>query len=277
MSSINISTIIKSKPFKYAFGSWSLFIIENVVLSENRAYIIKLLNDTPEEKRYRFLYSVFSTAATGLIILSYIKCRNTAPFQIVGYPSKLRVIGAFMLQSLGLIGLSQLLPKMQNPYVKIDLNTPSLDPANPPKKMRCPFDFTKHEGVRGAERISRHYGLWSLAFIGLGSALITKSIPQSVWFSMPTLMAIVGGWHHDYRFKRGIGGTMNEELYKKTSALPFVGLVFGTQEGGRIKAIRDMCSEMKGINLLGGLGVATIFALSRGRRLNRMYNTSKAN
>ena len=258
-----IFDIAKSKPFKYAIGSWSFFILENVVLSENRSTLIKYLND--DEKKYRFLYSVCSTIGTGLIVVAYLKCRHTLPFREIKYPSKINLRLAFLLQSLGFIGLSQQLPKMQNPYVKVEKNS-----ENPTGKapMRCPFDFTKHEGIRGVERISRHYGLWSLSFIGLGSALITKSIPQATWFFMPTLMALIGGLHHDSRFKRGIGGKFKEEV---NSGIPFVGLLFGKQDEGRIIAIKNMCMEIKVINLACGLGFSIILASVRRFRLIKLY------
>ena len=39
--------------------------------------------------------------------------------------------------------------------------------------------------IRGMDRITRHLGLWSFGFLGVGMAFLTPSIPLSVFYSMP--------------------------------------------------------------------------------------------
>ena len=53
----------EASTMRWAVGGWSFFIVENVVLSENRARVIALLGDDERESRYHALYGSLSTAA----------------------------------------------------------------------------------------------------------------------------------------------------------------------------------------------------------------------
>ena len=110
-------------------------------------------------------------------------------------------------------------------------------------KIRCPFDFTPPVGgLYGIDRVSRHSALWSMACVGLGQALVTPSIPLAAWMCMPTVLALVGGGHHDSRFRRGIGGTLSADYEKKTSNIPFYGMMMGDQSEYVNSCVRSCCT-----------------------------------
>lgn len=60
------------KPIKWAVGSWSFFIAENIILSENRTYIIRNICDNNDDY-YHYIYGLCSTTALGSIIYAYYK------------------------------------------------------------------------------------------------------------------------------------------------------------------------------------------------------------
>ena len=99
-------------------------------------------------------------------------------------------------------------------------------------KARCPMDFkakrdVKEGEVYGVERVSRHANLWSLASLGVGTALLTPFVVESLFFAGPIALATVGTWHQDSRFKRGMGGTLTADMESKTSNIPFAALLLG--------------------------------------------------
>eukprot|EP00551_Chaetoceros_affinis_P006486 CAMPEP_0203662576 /NCGR_PEP_ID=MMETSP0090-20130426/495_1 /ASSEMBLY_ACC=CAM_ASM_001088 /TAXON_ID=426623 /ORGANISM="Chaetoceros affinis, Strain CCMP159" /LENGTH=370 /DNA_ID=CAMNT_0050525387 /DNA_START=88 /DNA_END=1203 /DNA_ORIENTATION=+ len=132
------------KPIKWAVGSWSFFIAENVILSENRTFIIQNICDNNDDY-YHYIYGLCSTTALGSIIYAYRKQirpfsfnpqneqfllwprhtkssstgrrlttsgRNAALAAVPPLPSRLM---GFVTLSFGLGLLSQTLPKFQIP------------------------------------------------------------------------------------------------------------------------------------------------------------------
>lgn len=170
---------------------------------------------------------------------------------------------------------SQTLPKLQIPVAYVssggtteqNREAPITD-VHPEKtgqwKVQCPFDFTdskagsSEDEPHGLDRISRHPGLWSLGFMCLGQACLLPSIPQKVWWSFPSIVALVGGAHTDSRYHRGLGGSLSTEYDAKTSNIPFIALV---KNGGW----KELAPEMKPLNALLATSVATVYVLRRGR------------
>ena len=192
-------------------------------------------------------------------------------------------VGGFVCMSLGLGMVSQMPPKLQIPveYHENSAVTASTQPTEQSTndssfeskqsgwKVRCPFDFTDNKNpdsnaVRGLERISRHPGLWSFAFLGLGAAFLTPSLPQRLWFAMPSMVALCGGAHTDSRYRRGMGGTLDERYDEITSNVPFWAILNGSQ--GEIGSVlREMSEEIKPLNAAIAVGVAGAWVLKRGR------------
>eukprot|EP00979_Chaetoceros_neogracilis_P000593 scaffold141_cov238-Chaetoceros_neogracile.AAC.3 len=294
---------------KWAAGSWSLFIAENFVLSENRTTIISKLGDD----NYHYAYGLCSTAAVGSIAYGYqYKVKNQGPMlwkagSAVPLPGK---IIAFMCLGLGMGLMSQTAPKFQIPLEYINGESsekqkiekeeassqaktlPSTELSAPPSssskwKVRCPFDFTdaKAESLEGGvelhgmDRVTRHPGLWSFGLAGMGLSYLTPSVPTRVWLFMPIVVALIGGEHTDSRHRRGMGGTLTKELDEQTSNIPFLALINGKQEqGDGTAAFGKLFDELKGLNGLIALGVAAIFVASKGRatggRVSKLRTTN---
>ena len=267
---------------RWAVGSWSFFILENTVLSENRTTLISLLGDDT----YHACYGICSTIAMGSVGYAYKLVRGADPllWNVSRGTPIAGKIGSFLCLSLGLGMISQMPPKLQIPveYLGGDSET-SLgltqeDASNHNSqeqatgwKVRCPFDFTdkKHpdsNSVTGLERISRHPGLWSFGLIGLGNALLIPSLPQRAWLFMPTMVALVGGAHTDSRYRRGMGGSLDESYENQTSNVPLVALLSGRQ-GDLSKVCEEMIGEIKPLNAALAVGVAGVYVLGRGRRI----------
>jgi uncharacterized membrane protein len=265
------TALLRSSTMRWAAGGWLFFIAENVVLSENRTMLIENLGDGG----YHSVYGFFSTVATGSIVYAYIrKVRHVGPFAFTGLTPLPWRIASWALLSVGLGMASQTLPKFQIPVAYTAETTTDntviaaaegpapVAAAKPSFQVRCPFDFAakKQPGVEmyGMERVSRHPGLWSMAFVGLGHACLVASLPQRVWLCMPTLLAWIGGSHTDSRFRRGMGGTLEPEYDNKTSNIPFAAMLTA---GGW----EELAKEIKPLNGLMAAGVAAIWAFRRGQ------------
>lgn len=141
-------------------------------------------------------------------------------------PSRpLPMAAAFILQSIGLIGFSQLVPKLQIPIAIRQPNTLTAggngegtelhtvakvqEPVGPSAvgsiQARCPMDFTPKDvpadGVYGVKRVTRHSTFWALGLLGAGTALGTPFASEIVMFGMPAVFAVIGGAHQDYRHR----------------------------------------------------------------------------
>lgn len=274
----------QSNAMKWAVGSWSFFIAENLLLTENRSIIIDKLFHGNEEQ-YHYLYGLLSTIACGSIGYAYVyKILPSASLYLlwpVGSPvPPYRQLSSFLLYSLGLGILSQVPPKLQLPvtYSTSSTSTTATASSSITKqqqqqqwRVRCPFDFTHEttnsssnteEAVRGIDRISRHPGLWSLGLIGLGQACVTSSIPKQIWWCMPTMVAAIGGWHIDSRYRRGLGGTMPSESWEEqTSHIPFLALL----RKDCTSSIQAFYKECKGSNAVVAITVAAGIVLRQGR------------
>eukprot|EP00929_Paragymnodinium_shiwhaense_P036931 TRINITY_DN19746_c0_g1_i2.p1 TRINITY_DN19746_c0_g1~~TRINITY_DN19746_c0_g1_i2.p1 ORF type:complete len:324 (+),score=63.97 TRINITY_DN19746_c0_g1_i2:57-974(+) len=90
---------------------WSAFIAENVIVTQNRDVIIGWLGS---EQRYSTCYGTMSTACLAGTFWAYIKVgRHAGPAMFAStLPSSGRVAAAFVLQGLGLVGFSQMMPPL---------------------------------------------------------------------------------------------------------------------------------------------------------------------
>jgi uncharacterized membrane protein len=265
MSSSNfIQLVSQSKGVRWITGGWIAFILENLILSENRQQIIDLINDD----NYHRMYSTLSTLACGSIAYGYfVHGRRKGP--TIQSPSLLKKSLAFLSQTIGLIGISQIIPLVRMPYTYIDepiptLPSPSvvLDPVTTKvKAWRCPMDFRSKDlsenDVNGIERISRHAVFWSFGLLTLSGALSTIYIPEIVMFTFPSIFAMIGGAHQDHRFLKGSGGNLTLEKYEKTSNIPFGAILSGKQN------ISDVKKELKTTNFSIALGMSVLLGMKR--------------
>lgn len=224
---------------RWAVGGWTLFVVENGVLSENRTWLIDSMGDD----NYHAFYGTFSTIATVSIGYAYYKITRKMPpippqlrrWKAKASPPIIAGIGSWMCMSVGLVMASQVAPTFQVPV------SFSEGPAGNVKmnlQVRCPFDFNDKRlesndpyGARGLERISRHPGLWSFGLMGMSQSLLAPTIPLQIWWLGPALVAWLGGSHTDSRFRRGMGGTLHPEYDCQTSNIPFLAMITGKQNG----------------------------------------------
>ncbi len=89
--------------------------------------------------------------------------------------------------------------------------------------------------------------------MGLGSAVATPFATEIVLFSFPTLFAIIGGAHQDYRYRRSSGGLLTQEVEAKTSHIPFGAFIKGKQSW------TDLANEFKISNALIAIFIAAAF------------------
>ena len=293
------SATTSSSALKWAAGGWSLFIAENLILSENRTYLIDQLGDDG----YHGLYGTLSTIAMGSVAYGYrYKVRGQGPFAFNpaagGRAGPTSLAASFALQALALGMVSQSAPKLQIPVHLVD-GSGSADAASAAKaaagpaaptapasggsgsqwKIRCPFDFsdsksqtgvpkgTKQQAdqLAGLDRITRHPGLWSFGLLGLGNALLVPSIPTRIWLSMPAMVALIGGAHTDSRHRRGMGGELCKEVDEVTSNVPFLAMIMGRQEGGVMQSFQALGDEVKVLNAALAAGGAALWVARRGR------------
>ena len=251
---------------KWISLGWSAFILENVLLSHNREYII----DRFGSNNYHLTYNVLSTAACSSILYGYFKHgRGCGPIvKSKGLPG---IAISFALQSVGFIIVSQQVPKLQMPFEKKahsiseSLSTELKQQQIGNYFVRCPMDFRPkdipQDGIFGTMRISRHATFWSFGSICLGEAVASIFLPEIVMFSFPMIFAIIGTSHQDYRYRRNSGGILTPEMDAITSNIPFIALLSGKQSWS------SLYDEIKWSNAGIGVAVAIAFALRNIRRL----------
>lgn len=268
----------QQKALRWAVGSWSLFIAENLILSENRTEIIRRFGDD----KYHAIYGLCSTVACGTILYSGYKIKNGISSEIVPRISRFSLMGqalSFSMLGLGFIFVSQSAPRLQVPFYyeinkdktmapapsPLDKTDTTTDISSSQWKVRCPFDFHAPEKeIYGIDRITRHSGLWSFGFIGTGLGMLCATLPARVWCSMPLMVALIGGEHTDSRYRRNMGGSFTP-IQELSSNVPFWGIVSGRQ-GETLKVFISLITEeIKGINAMIALGMAGIIVARKGR------------
>ena len=257
---------LQSKGVRWISCGWAAFIAENVILSENRTEIIAEFGD----ENYHRLYNSLSTAATLSIAWGFFKHgRGQGP--IIGNRGKISLLTGYVLQSIGFIGVSQMLPKFQLPFAQEEVSaapssssSPVSAPVSSSYALRCPMDFKPKDvpadGIYGMDRVSRHSNFWSLGLVTLGYAATTVFVPEIVMCVWPAVFAYIGTSHQDERYRRGMGGSLSKEKDEKTSNIPFAALITGRQQW------TPLMNEMKWENA----GIALCFtSLTAMRRIRR--------
>lgn len=283
------ASLASSSAMKWAAGGWSFFIVENLVLSENRTALIEQLG----EDGYHYLYGTLSTGAMVSVGYAYLrKVRGASPLVAASVPTPIGIGVSFALHALALGMASQSFPKFQIPVTYANETPQPTKVAGPSEvskspgrwKVRCPFDFSDSlaktgtaEGdlsgepvsVHGLDRITRHPGLWSFGLLGVGNALLVPSIPQRLFLSMPLAVAAIGGWHTDSRHRRNIGGTLSPELNAMTSNVPFLAL--NTQSpDGILGSLSDLGNELKWSNIGIAAFVSAVYVAQAARSPGRV-------
>jgi len=242
--------------------AWSAFIAENLIVSENRDYIIDLYN----EKQYHTLYNALSSAACAGILYAYMNNRRRGP--VLPPPGIARKAVAYVMQTTGFIGLSQLMPRVRSPFEPVTTAERSSEPTATPKstpqvQFRCPMDFraadVPADGIYLMDRVTRHPSMWFVSLVSMSAAMNAVYASQVAMYSFPLVFAYIGGWHQDRRHLRGSGGFLSAERYAATSNVPFVALFRGKQTW------KDLMSEIKTSNLgVAFVASSLVFILRKG-------------
>lgn len=261
---------------RWIAGGWAAFITENLVLSHNRDYLITNFSD----ERYHQAYNLLSTASCSAIAYGYFRHGRAQGPRLWTVPRMPLQAGAFVVQTLGLVMLSQAFPALQVPFQitgsgssqppaavqEVKQSAPQTSIGGASVRALCPVDFKfdkthrSEDGVWGMQRVSRHPTLWAFGLTGFGAALGTPFATEFVAFAMPLVFAAIGSTHQDYRFRRGSGGLLTPEVEAKTSNIPFLAVAEGRQQLGSVWA------ETKGLNAGLALSLGVVLALRRAKR-----------
>lgn len=283
------TTFASSRGVRWIATSWLFFIGENLLLSENRQEIIAYYGDDI----YHKVYNVLSTGACVSIAASYWKYRKSDAISGLMRRGTGMHLAGLLVQTVGLIGISQLGPKLQLPVTlgsssavaaaaasssTTSPSSPSLSSLensdkthhgglNKSLSFRCPMDFKSRsdssnssDGLHGIERVSRHAAFWSFGLVCMGPSFSSIFMPQIVFGVCPAIFALIGGAHQDSRYRRRMGGYLSPEKDANTSHLPFMALLSGKQSWSRLN------EEMKWSNASVGAALAALLAIRRFRR-----------
>jgi uncharacterized membrane protein len=225
------------KGAKLIAAGWAAFVLENLILSENRSEIIKKIND----KNYHRIYNACSTASMAAVIYGYFRHGKNSILTADTSFKRLQpkgVIGKLAIFGLRLVGFgifSQTLPKLQYPYKDLESSKKTV--------TQCPIDFSSDLPGRGIKRVTRHPTLLSFSMVTLSYALEARLFSSFVLLGMPLIVTTIGCLHQDSRYLRGIGGKMDDDEYQKSSFIPFIAFIRGDQN------ISDWINEVKFYNL----------------------------
>ena len=228
--------------------------IENLVMSENRKEIISTFG----EDKYHLVYNSLSILSCATIGYGFLRYRKTSSGHLFFNPkSNSAKFAAFSTRALGLIGISQVFPKLQLPFEMVPaLSTEPLltdtklvndqGAANSQTlRAKCPIDFQyeKDPSRLGLKRITRHPQLVSLSLLSLSFALATPlTVPFVTFAGFPVVCTILAS-HQDSRHARNIGGVLDKNI----SSIPFYALLSGSQQW------TDVAKEFKMLNALLGV------------------------
>lgn len=237
-----------------AAGGWGLFLGENVILSENRTWIIEKYGDD----MYHRVYNSLSTISCVSIGYAFWKHRNAATVL-----RPLPRVGA-LVQGAGLLLLSQAVPALRSPLQPAVASSGEQESRpSEAKRNRCPLDFDSYKAEKdsyaGIQRVTRHPGLWTLALVGIGRALMRPTPVHLVALGVgPMAVALGLGSHKDSRSRRQIGGNLTEEDDRNTSLVPFCAMEpLGPQKWEHV------LEEFKQINGSIALGLTLAVLLRR--------------
>ncbi|CAJ1447022.1 unnamed protein product [Effrenium voratum] len=227
----SVATFARDKGVRWVLFGWSVFTVENLVMSEYKTEIRKYWGGRGGQQAYQTMYSTLSGLASLSIFAAYWRF---ARFGVQFAPGASLRLAGFGLRLLGLGTLSQLMPPINVGALQIALGL-----YEPPKDlspqvrgaMACPFDFNAYSSrgeVFGITRLSRRPELAGLGFFGLAGALVATSATQvAMWGVGPLVSFSILALHSDRVQSRS--GELSTEKKQQTSLVPFAALLDGRQ------------------------------------------------
>lgn len=229
-----ISAIFRDRGACWVLAGWSVFTVENVILSEYRQEIKRSWGGKGGPKAYQSLYSSLSAATLGSTILAYWRfARHSTEIRSFPADPKRRLL-AFACRGLGLATLGQLAPPINLQAAPLALGiTKVADDTPPPERgaLGCPFDFNayKDQGeIYGITRITRRPELFGLGAIAAGGTLLAKTAAEYAFFGVgPAVCFTLLALHSDRT--QVISQEISDIKIAETSVMPFWALASGRQ------------------------------------------------
>lgn len=255
-----IGTVFRDYGARWVLGGWSLFTLENILMSEYRTEIKRAWGGKGGPKAYQSLYSTLSAATLGSTCFAYWTfARHSTVLWPRPFVPRVRAM-AFLWRAAGLVMLGQLAPpiNLAAAPVALGLYKPSGELAPPDwAALGCPFDFSAYKDrgeVYGINRITRRPEIIGLGAIGIGGALLASTAVEFCFFGIGPFVSFSLLALHSDRAQRA-GGELSPTKEAQTSALPFIALLDGRQSWS---AVRE---EMVPANAGAAVFIAFLYAI----------------
>jgi len=255
-----LSAVFKDRGARWVLGGWSIFTVENVILSEYRQEIKRSWGGSAGPKAYQSLYSSLSATCLGSTIIAYWTfARHSTVLRSTPADPKRRVV-AFAARALGLATLGQLMPPVNLQAAPLALGmTKAPETSTPIERgaLGCPFDMNAYKDrgeVFGITRITRRPELFGLGAIAAGGAILATTAAEMAFFGVgPAVCFTVLALHSDRT--QVISEELSESKIAQTSVMPFLALVSGQQSWA------DLCSDLVPQNIAAAVLLAGVMAL----------------
>lgn len=251
-----MGTILRDSGARWVLGGWTLFTVENVVLSEYRGEIKRAWGGHGGPKAYQSLYTIFSTATMASTVYAYWRFAGHSTVVSAARASPAVRALAFGFRAFGFVLLGQLCPPVNLSAAPIALGVKKLsDELTPQQKgaLGCPFDFNAYsdrDELFGITRVSRRPELWGLASVGIAGALMaTTAAEVAFWGIGPVVCFAILGPHSDRTQLKS--GDMSPRKEAETRGTPFLALLQGRQSWSAV------FQELDPVNF--GVGIGTAF------------------
>eukprot|EP00931_Biecheleriopsis_adriatica_P109200 TRINITY_DN83462_c0_g1_i1.p1 TRINITY_DN83462_c0_g1~~TRINITY_DN83462_c0_g1_i1.p1 ORF type:complete len:293 (-),score=51.33 TRINITY_DN83462_c0_g1_i1:50-883(-) len=233
-----VASFVRDKGARWVMFGWTIFTVENLVMSEYKAEIKKYWGGAGGPRAYQSLYSTLSGLASFSIFAAYWRFAQHGV--LYSQPTLALRSAAFLCRAAGAATLSQLMPPINLGALQIALGLYEPPKDLPPQvrgQMACPFDFNAYASrgeVYGITRVSRRPELVGLGLIGVGGALIATTATQvAFWGVGPLLSFSILALHSDRVQRRG--GELSPTKEAQTSLAPLVAFVDGRQSWSALR------------------------------------------
>jgi len=252
--------VLGDRGVRWVLAGWTLFTVENVIMSEYRVEIRRAWGGGGGKGAYQTLYSSLSAATLGSTILAHWRfSRFGVEVRSLPAPPATRAV-AFALRATGLFVMGQIMPPINlgAAPIALGLHKPSMElSAEVRGAMGCPFDFNSQKD-RGSEfgvtKITRRPELFGLAAASLGGALVATTATQVAFFGIGPMVSFFILALHSERSQR-FSGDLTPEMEATTSLVPFKALLDGRQSWAQF------ADEVVPVNAWTALGVAVLAAV----------------
>eukprot|EP00927_Polykrikos_kofoidii_P079735 TRINITY_DN76553_c0_g1_i1.p1 TRINITY_DN76553_c0_g1~~TRINITY_DN76553_c0_g1_i1.p1 ORF type:complete len:282 (+),score=34.46 TRINITY_DN76553_c0_g1_i1:42-848(+) len=238
---------------RWVLGGWSLFTLENVILSENKDAIKRAWGGHGGPKAYQNFYSTCSTLAMGSCLYAYWHFARVGTVLRTTRPSLRTHVAAFGWRAAGLVMIGQLLPPFDFNKALTALGMSQVQVEG----VLCPWGFDSNKDraeVYGIARVTRRPELMGLMAVAIGGALKARTAAEVAFFGPGPVVCFIALALHGDRAQRA-GGELSPSKEAQTSVLPFMAILDGRQSW------TDVVEEIEPINVAVAITLAGVMAL----------------